>query len=92
MQDEAYIPKAYPPLEPIIKRDYTAEVNKRIASDYIDPDEDELEFTFGKYRGLFPSQVLKKDPGYIVWVHDNVDKNKWFFPEKYYKLAKGNMK
>ena len=28
-------------------------------------------FTFGKYKGLAVKVVLKKDPGYICWVHDN---------------------
>ena len=28
-------------------------------------------FTFGKYKGLTVKVVLKKDPGYICWVHDN---------------------
>lgn len=29
------------------------------------------KFTFGKYKGLTVKAVLKKDPGYICWVHDN---------------------
>lgn len=29
------------------------------------------KFTFGKYCGLTVKAVLKKDPGYICWVHDN---------------------
>ena len=58
------------------------------ASDYMDDEEDELEFTFGKHRGYLPSEIVRLDPGYIIWVHDNVDKNKWFFPEELYEQAK----
>lgn len=27
--------------------------------------------SFGKYKGLTVKNILKKDPGYICWVHDN---------------------
>lgn len=29
------------------------------------------EFTFGKHRGETLGQVLRNDPGYILWLHEN---------------------
>ena len=34
---------------------------------YVD-DADTYEFTFGKYRHLSYREVLKRDPGYILWL------------------------
>jgi len=31
------------------------------------------KFTFGKYKGKLVSEVLKENPSYIKWVHENVD-------------------
>ena len=29
--------------------------------------------TFGKHKGLKVSTILENDPGYIVWMNDNID-------------------
>lgn len=29
------------------------------------------EFTFGKYKGKTVREVLRTDPGYILWLHEN---------------------
>jgi hypothetical protein len=85
LPDEPYIPKAYPPLDPP-PRNYAAEVESKIAQG-ADP-VDELPFTFGKYRGILPSKLIHKDPGYLVWVYENVDQNKWYMPDELIHEAK----
>jgi hypothetical protein len=37
---------------------------------------DSKKFYFGKYKGLTVGQVFIKDPGYIVWVYENLDADK----------------
>lgn len=41
---------------------------KRTLSDL----DDDTPLRFGKYKGCTPNEVAKHDPGYIVWLHDNV--------------------
>ena len=33
---------------------------------------DKQPLVFGKYRGKTPEEVYQTDPGYIVWMHENV--------------------
>lgn len=35
-------------------------------------DLDALPLQFGKYRGRSPESVADDDPGYIVWLYENV--------------------
>lgn len=67
-------------------RDYAAEAfgNSPPPHDPVD----ELPFTFGKYRGVLPSKLIHKDPGYLVWVYENVDQNKWYMPDELIEEAK----
>lgn len=37
----------------------------------LDPTDD-MPFDFGAYRGKTPRQVLDADPGYIVYVYENI--------------------
>lgn len=36
------------------------------------PSIDETPLTFGKYSGRRPVSVAKRDPGYIIWLWENV--------------------
>lgn len=31
------------------------------------------KFNFGKYRNKTIQWVIKNDPGYIIWVHNNIE-------------------
>lgn len=30
------------------------------------------QLTFGKYKGRFVGDILREDPQYLVWAHDNI--------------------
>jgi hypothetical protein len=34
----------------------------------IEVDPDDYEFTFGKYKWCSYAEILKRDPGYILWL------------------------
>lgn len=34
--------------------------------------EDQIPLAFGKHKGRTPTEVAGDDPGYIVWLYDNV--------------------
>lgn len=34
---------------------------------------DKTYLNFGRYRGRSPEQIARIDPGYIVWLYDNVE-------------------
>ncbi len=36
---------------------------------------DDIQLTFGKYKGRSPEDISEYDPGYIVWLVKNVDAN-----------------
>lgn len=37
----------------------------------IDPT-NEIPLTFGKHKGKTPRQLVDAEPGYIVWLHENI--------------------
>ena len=43
--------------------------------------------TFGKYRGLSIETILDKEPGYIIWLHNNTHLS---FKEKILEIARKN--
>jgi hypothetical protein len=47
---------------------------------------DQLPLDFGKYRGKTLEQILKTDPGYLVWIHDHTERG--IVSEELYKQAK----
>lgn len=47
---------------------------------------DNLPLDFGKHRGKTPTQLLKTDPGYIVWIRENTER--LCFSEETYQRAK----
>lgn len=30
-------------------------------------------FNFGKYKGLYVSDILADEPGYLIWLDENID-------------------
>lgn len=76
---------------PIARADKSEVKGKPMLDDLITPSkssDDELPFSFGKYKDNLPSDVADINPGYIVWVFENVDPAKWFFPESLYVWCK----
>lgn len=37
------------------------------------PDLDDTALRFGKHKGLTPNEIAENDPGYIVWMYENLD-------------------
>lgn len=34
---------------------------------------DDVPLSFGKHKGESPNEIAQEDPGYIVWIYDNID-------------------
>lgn len=39
----------------------------------LDDEFDDTPLTFGKYRGKTPEEISDIDPGYIVWMAENIE-------------------